>query len=90
MILIWASVSWKVQTIGEVGLILEVSSLFSNAVSVLSLPLVPVLAVIFLHESLDGTRVVAMVLSIWAFTSFLYQHYLDDYDLFKTENKDEN
>ncbi|KAF3449890.1 hypothetical protein FNV43_RR05969 [Rhamnella rubrinervis] len=90
MILIWTSVSWKVLTIGEVGMILEVSSLFSNAVSVLSLPLVPVLAVIFLHESLDGIRVVAMVLSIWGFISFVYQHYLDDHDMFKTENRDEN
>lgn len=90
MVLIWASVSWQVHTVGEVGLIFEVSSLFSDAVSVLSLPLAPFLAVMFLQERLDGTRVVATVLSFWAFISYVYHHYLDGDDRFKTGKKNDN
>ncbi|CAB4306767.1 unnamed protein product [Prunus armeniaca] len=51
--------------IGTVGLIFEASSLFSNAISVVGLPVVPVLAVIFFHDKMDGIKAMAM-------------HYLDD------------
>ncbi|BFG29199.1 hypothetical protein CerSpe_154730 [Prunus speciosa] len=53
---------WQLFAICGVGLIFEASSLFSNVVSTLGLPVVPVLAVIFFHGKLDRIKVVAMVL----------------------------
>ena len=47
MTLVWTAIMWEVSAIGCVGLIFEVSSLFSNAISVLGLPIVPVLAASF-------------------------------------------
>lgn len=81
MNLVWTAVAWVVFSIGCVGLIFEASSLFSNAISVLGLPVVPVFAVVFFHDSMDGVKVIAMVLGIWGFVSFMYQQYLDDYKL---------
>ncbi|KAL5577157.1 hypothetical protein UlMin_018856 [Ulmus minor] len=78
MTLTWAAISWQLFSIGSVGLILEVSSLFSNVMSVLSLPVVPVLSVIFFHDEIDGVKVISMVLAIWGFVSYVYQHYLDN------------
>ncbi|XP_074269702.1 purine permease 21-like [Silene latifolia] len=77
MTLLWTAMSWQVYTIGVVGLINKVSSLFSNVVATLGLPIVPVLAVIFFHDSMDGVKVVAMVLALWGFVSYGYQQYLD-------------
>ncbi|XP_062093380.1 probable purine permease 10 [Humulus lupulus] len=77
MTLTWAAISWQLFNIGAVGLILEVSSLFSNVISVLSLPVVPVLAVIFFHDRIDGVKVIALVLAIWGLMSYVYQHYLE-------------
>lgn len=77
MTLTWATISWQLFNIGAVGLILEVSSLFSNVISVLSLPLVPVLALIFFHDRIDGLKVISMVLAIWGVMSYVYQHYLE-------------
>ena len=42
--LIWTAIAWQIFNIGAVGLINEVSSLFSNVISVLGLPVIPVLA----------------------------------------------
>lgn len=42
------------------------------------LPFVPVLAVIFFKENMEGIKVIATVLALWGFASYLYQHYLDD------------
>ncbi|XP_062093382.1 purine permease 21-like [Humulus lupulus] len=79
MTLSWTAIIWQVFSIGLVGLILEVSSLFSNALSVLGLPIVPVLAVFFFHEKMDGIKVMSMVLAIWGFVSYAYQNYLDSH-----------
>lgn len=77
MTLTWTAIGWQVFTIGAVGLILEVSSLFSNVISVFGLPVIPVLAVIFFHEEMGGAKAISLVLAIWGFISYVYQQYLD-------------
>ncbi|XP_038876396.1 probable purine permease 10 [Benincasa hispida] len=79
MTVVWTAIIWKVYTVGCVGLIFEVSSLFSNAVCTLGLPIVPVAAVIFFHDKMSGLKGVAMALAIWGFVSYGYQQYLDDF-----------
>ncbi|XP_052184044.1 probable purine permease 10 isoform X3 [Diospyros lotus] len=78
MNLAWTAISWQVFSIGAVGLIFEASSLFSNVISAVGLPIVPVLAVFIFHDRMDGVKVVAMVLAIWGFASYVYHHYLED------------
>ncbi|XP_008226761.1 PREDICTED: probable purine permease 10 [Prunus mume] len=90
MNLTWSAIVWQLFAIGGVGLIFEASSLFSNVVSALGLPVVPVLAVIFFHDKMDRIKIVAMVLAIWGFVSYLYQHYLDDRKAKTAENENAN
>ncbi|KAM3682255.1 hypothetical protein ACB098_12G059200 [Castanea mollissima] len=78
MTLIWTAMTWQVSSIGMLGLIFEVSSLFCNVISTLSLPVVPILAVIFFHDKMNGVKLMALLLAVWGFLSFIYQHYLDD------------
>ncbi|CAN1145797.1 Purine permease 21 [Linum perenne] len=78
MTLVWTGVCWQVYSIGCVGLILEVSSLFSNVIGTFGLPIVPIMAVFFFRDKMDGLKVVAMVLAVWGFVSYAYQHYLDN------------
>ncbi|GMY37863.1 probable purine permease 10 isoform X2 [Fagus crenata] len=85
MTLVWTIIMWQVFAIGCVGLIFEVSSLFSNSISVLGLPIIPVLAFIFFHDKIGGLKVISMVLAIWGFVSYVYQQYLDD---FKSKSED--
>ena len=54
------------------------SSLFSNVISVLGLPVILVLAVIFFHEKMNWVKAISILLAIWGFISYFYQHYLDD------------
>ncbi|TXG47827.1 hypothetical protein EZV62_027121 [Acer yangbiense] len=66
------------QLIGVIGLIFEVSSLFCNAIVVLSLPVVSVLSVTVFHDKMDKVKVISMVLAIWGTVSYVYQQYLDE------------
>nr|CAE04314.3 OSJNBb0016D16.5 [Oryza sativa Japonica Group] len=77
MTLLWAAVSWQVANIGVLGLIFEVSALFSNVISTVSLPVIPFFAVVVFHDRMNGVKIVAMLIAIWGFISYLFQHYLD-------------
>lgn len=91
MTLFWTAISWQLFSVGSVGLIFDVSSLFSNAIGALGLPIVPVFAVIFFHDKMDGIKIVAMILAVWGFVSYGYQNYLDDLkSSSKVKNRDSN
>ncbi|XP_058085222.1 probable purine permease 11 [Magnolia sinica] len=77
MTLVWIAVAWQVSAVCSMVLIFEVSSLFCNVISTLGLPVIPILAVIFFNDKMDGAKVVAMLLAIWGFVSYIYQHYVD-------------
>lgn len=79
MTLIWTAISWQIYSIGCIGLVLQVSSLFSNVISTLGLPVVPVLAVFIFGDKMDSIKGIALVMAIWGFVSYIYQHYIDDY-----------
>lgn len=90
MTLVWTAVCWQVFNIGAVGLIFEVSnSLFSNVISTLGLPIVPVLSVFIFGDKMNGVKVVSTVLAVWGFVSYIYQHYLDDLEA-KTTQSDQD
>ncbi|XP_010434561.1 PREDICTED: probable purine permease 9 [Camelina sativa] len=84
MNLVWTAVTWQVFSIGGTGLIFELSSLFSNAISALGLPVVPILAVIIFHDKMNGLKVISMILAIWGVASYVYQQYLDEKNLEKS------
>ncbi|KAE9607403.1 putative purine permease, plant [Lupinus albus] len=44
MTLLWTAVTWQISSIGMLGLVFEVSSLFSNVIGTMALPIVPILA----------------------------------------------
>ncbi|GAB2296910.1 hypothetical protein Dimus_031012 [Dionaea muscipula] len=87
MNLIGTAVLWQVFQLGCIGLVFEVSSLFSNVVGTLGVPMTPVLAVIFLHDKMNGLKVVSMLLAIWGFISYAYQQYLDEKHFKSKDNK---
>lgn len=86
MTLVWTAVSWQMSGVGIIGLSFVVSSLFSNVISTVGLPIVPIFAVIFFHDKMDGIKVVSMLLAIWGFLSYIYQQYLNDLAVRKTKS----
>ncbi|XP_023635669.1 probable purine permease 6 isoform X2 [Capsella rubella] len=78
LINIGSTISWQAFSIGSLGLILEVSSLFSNVISTVGLPIVPFLGVVFFHDEMSGVKLIALLLAIWGFVSYAYQHYVDE------------
>ncbi|KAK9667916.1 hypothetical protein RND81_13G020700 [Saponaria officinalis] len=89
MTLFWTAITWQTSYVGLLGLIFEVSSLFSNVISTLVSPLVPVFAVIFFHDKMNAVKINSLVLAFWGFLSYIYQQYLDDVNSNSTSNSDD-
>lgn len=75
--LVGTAVSWQAAAVGLVRLIMRVSSLFANVTCTLALPLVPVFAVALFGDRMTGIKIVAMLMAVWGFLSYMYQHYID-------------
>ncbi|KAL0425461.1 UNVERIFIED_CONTAM: putative purine permease 11 [Sesamum radiatum] len=89
MTLVWTAVAWQVCSVGVVGLIFVVSSLFSNVISTLSLAVTPIASLIIFHDKMNGVKIIAMLLAFWGFASYIYQNYLDDLKTRKNEGDDD-
>ncbi|XP_057440378.1 probable purine permease 11 [Lotus japonicus] len=76
--LVWTAVAWQVCSVGVVGLIFLVSSLYSNVISTVSLVVTPIASVIVFHDKMNGVKIISMLLAIWGFASYIYQNYIDD------------
>ncbi|KAK8693367.1 hypothetical protein V6N13_070952 [Hibiscus sabdariffa] len=88
--LVWTAISWQVCAVGVVGLIFAVSSLFSNVISTLSLAITPLAALIVFHDKMNGVKVIAMLLALCGFCSYIYQNYLDDVNARKMESQSQS
>ncbi|KQJ84270.1 probable purine permease 11 isoform X2 [Brachypodium distachyon] len=75
--LVGTAVSWQAMSVGSLRLITRVSSLFANVTGTVALPLVPVFAVVLFGDRMTGIKAVAMLMAVWGFLSYVYQHYLD-------------
>jgi drug/metabolite transporter (DMT)-like permease len=85
MTLVWTAVAWQICSVGVVGLIFMVSSLFSNVISTSSLAVTPIATMIVFHDKMNGVKVIAMLLAIWGFASYNYQNYLFDSKASRTQ-----
>ncbi|AAF78258.1 Contains similarity to purine permease from Arabidopsis thaliana gb/AF078531. EST gb/AI997301 comes from this gene [Arabidopsis thaliana] len=76
--LVWTAVTWQVCSVGVVGLIFLVTSLFSNVISTLSLAVTPLAALVVFRDKMSGVKIMAMLIAIWGFASYVYQNHIDD------------
>ncbi|XP_076892956.1 putative purine permease 11 isoform X2 [Bidens hawaiensis] len=90
MTLVWTAVAWQVCSVGVVGLIFVVSSLFSNVISTLSLALTPLAALVVFHDAMNGAKVIAMLMALWGFCTYIYQNYLDDVAVKRRQTDDDD
>ena len=79
MTLIWFRIGWQVFVVGVVGLIFLVSSLLSNVISTLALPILLILSVGFFHDRMDALKIISMLLSIWGFVSYVFDGCISRY-----------
>ncbi|CAN4082080.1 unnamed protein product [Withania somnifera] len=76
--LVCTAISWQLYAVGSVGLVFKASALFSNVIINLGSSIGPIFAMVFLKDKMSGLKVFSLLLGIWGYASYIYQHYLDD------------
>ncbi|KAG6557090.1 hypothetical protein Mapa_001017 [Marchantia paleacea] len=71
------AVGWQLTTLSTLGIIMLTSSLFAGVLTSFNLPFLALSAVFFFGDKFGGLKAIAMILSLWGFTSYLYGGYLD-------------
>ena len=75
IILCASALFWQCFFLGAIGVIFCASSLLSGIIIAVLLPVTEILAVVFYKEKFQAEKGVALVLSLWGFTSYFYGEY---------------
>ncbi|XP_059637382.1 purine permease 3-like [Cornus florida] len=75
MILVLAAIGMQLLIIGSLGLIFSSTSLLGGLVSSLLVPVQQIFAVIFLPESFNAEKGMALAMCLWGFASYFYGEY---------------
>lgn len=74
--LVGSAIGWQLFFLGCAGIIFLTSSLMSCVLMTTMLPVVPIFAVIFFHDTFSALKGLAMLLSMWGFISYIYGGYV--------------
>ncbi|KAJ8545342.1 hypothetical protein K7X08_017925 [Anisodus acutangulus] len=85
--LVCTAISWQLYAVGSIGLVFKASSLFSNVIINLGTSVVPIFSMVFLKDIMTGLKVLSLLLGLWGYASYIYQHYLDDVEAKAAEVK---
>ncbi|KAL5201900.1 hypothetical protein ABZP36_036254 [Zizania latifolia] len=72
LLLAWSAAMYQCFFLGTIGAIFYGSALLAGVVMTVLIPVTEVLAVMFFHEPFNGTKGVALALSLWGFVSYFY------------------
>ncbi|KAI3504971.1 hypothetical protein L1887_26799 [Cichorium endivia] len=75
VVLCISAIFWQCFFLGAIGVVFCASSLLSGIIIAVLLPVTEVLAVVFYKENFQAEKGVALVLSLWGFTSYFYGEY---------------
>lgn len=72
MVLIWAAISFQLGILGSVAVLYCTSTLLAGVLNAVRLPITSIAAVIFLHDPMDGFKILSLILTGWGFGSYIY------------------
>lgn len=75
MTLAWTAIGSQISFLGALALTFLVSSLFSNVVNALSLPIVSIMAALFFKDNMDAIKIISMLLGLWGLASYIFGGY---------------
>ncbi|XP_031504729.1 purine permease 3-like [Nymphaea colorata] len=73
--LVFGAISWQMAFVGTAGLVFLTSSLMSGICTTALIPAGVLSPLVFFHEGFSAGKGFAIVLSIWAFASYLFGEY---------------
>ncbi|KAI3852167.1 hypothetical protein MKX03_022967 [Papaver bracteatum] len=78
IVIVFLAIIRQIYFVGTAGVIFCSTSLLAGVITVLLLPVIEILSVLFYNESFKAEKGVALFLSFWGFISYFYGEYEDN------------
>ncbi|KAJ7552879.1 hypothetical protein O6H91_06G074000 [Diphasiastrum complanatum] len=72
MVLIWAAICFQLGVLGSVAVLYLTSTLFAGVLNAARVPVTALAAVVCFHDSMTGYKIMALLLTLWGFGSYIY------------------
>eukprot|EP00252_Welwitschia_mirabilis_P020428 TRINITY_DN5004_c0_g1_i1.p1 TRINITY_DN5004_c0_g1~~TRINITY_DN5004_c0_g1_i1.p1 ORF type:complete len:385 (-),score=46.12 TRINITY_DN5004_c0_g1_i1:175-1329(-) len=72
MVLFWGAVTFQLGVLGSVAVLYLTSTLLAGVLNAARVPITSIAAVIFFHDSMDGFKILSLLLTLWGFASYIH------------------
>ncbi|KAI5074436.1 hypothetical protein GOP47_0010397 [Adiantum capillus-veneris] len=72
MVLVWSTITLQVGILGSVAVMYSASAVLAGVLNAVVVPVTSIGAVLFVNDSIDGFKIVSLLLTGWGFGSYIY------------------
>ena len=70
----WTAVRFQLSVLGGTGALYLASTVLAGVLNAVRVPLTSVAAVIWFHDPMSGFKILALVITVWGFASYMVGH----------------
>jgi drug/metabolite transporter (DMT)-like permease len=73
-VILWSAVTFQLGVLGGTGVLFLASTVLAGVLNAVRVPLTSVAAVIWFHDPMSGFKILALVITVWGFASYMVGH----------------
>ncbi|CAN6167969.1 unnamed protein product [Urochloa humidicola] len=73
-VMVWTAVTFQVGVLGGTGVLFLASTVLAGVLNAVRVPLTSVAAVIWFHDPMSGFKILALLITVWGFASYMVGH----------------
>jgi hypothetical protein len=73
-VMVWTAVTFQLGVLGGTGALFLASTVLAGVLNAVRVPLTSVAAVIWFHDPMSGFKILALVITVWGFASYMVGH----------------
>ncbi|XP_010526296.1 PREDICTED: probable purine permease 5 [Tarenaya hassleriana] len=71
-VLVWQAVTFQLGVLGATAILFLASTVMAGVLNAVRVPLTSIAAVILMHDSMSGFKILSLLLTFWGFSSYIY------------------
>ncbi|TVU10424.1 hypothetical protein EJB05_43950, partial [Eragrostis curvula] len=73
-VMVWSAVTFQLGVLGGTGVLFLASTVLVGVLNAVRVPLTSIAAVIWFHDPMSGFKILALVITVWGFASYMVGH----------------
>lgn len=78
LVLIWSAITFQMGVLGATAVIFLASTVLAGVLNAVRTPVTSIVAVILLHDPMNGFKILSLLITFWGFGSYIYGSSMDE------------